>query len=61
MSKMIFLKKKIIGMYFGIKSYLKSNRYHTAKHPLSQFKNAEIPQLKRQSCLQPPTKVFLKG
>ena len=24
--------KKIIGMHFGTKSYLKSNRYHTAKH-----------------------------
>jgi hypothetical protein len=27
--------KKIIGMHFGTKSYLKSNRYHTAKHSLS--------------------------
>jgi hypothetical protein len=27
-------KKNIIGMYFGTKSYLKSNHYHTAKHPL---------------------------
>jgi hypothetical protein len=33
MSKMIFKKwKNIIGMYFDTKSYLKSNRYHTAKH-----------------------------
>jgi hypothetical protein len=33
MSKMIFKKwKNIIGMYFGTKSYLKSNHYHTAKH-----------------------------
>ena len=23
-------------MYFGTKSYLKSNHYHTPKHPLSQ-------------------------
>jgi len=22
-------------MYFGMKSYLKSNHYHTAKHPLN--------------------------
>jgi hypothetical protein len=22
-------------MHFGIKSYLKSNRYHTTKHPLN--------------------------
>jgi hypothetical protein len=37
MSKMIFKKwKNIIGMYFGTKSYLKSNYYHTAKHPNSQ-------------------------
>jgi len=26
--------KKIIGMYFGTKSYLKSNRKHTAKYVL---------------------------
>jgi hypothetical protein len=33
MSKMIFKKwKNIIGMYFSMKSYLKNNRYHTAKH-----------------------------
>jgi hypothetical protein len=25
-------KKNIISMYFGTKIYLKSNRYHTAKH-----------------------------
>jgi len=25
-------------MYFGTKSYLKSNYYHTAKHPLSTYK-----------------------
>ena len=32
---MIFKKwKNIIGMYFDTKSYLKSNHYHTAKHPL---------------------------
>jgi len=36
-SKMIFKKwKNIIGMYFSTKSYLKSNRYHTAKHTLSR-------------------------
>jgi hypothetical protein len=35
MSKIIFKKwKSIIDMYFGTKSYLKSNRYHTAKHTL---------------------------
>jgi len=35
-SKMILKKlKNIIGMHFGTKGYLKSNRYHTAKHPLS--------------------------
>jgi hypothetical protein len=35
MSKIIFKKwKNIIGMYFGTKSYLKSNCYHTAKHTL---------------------------
>ena len=35
MSKIIFKKwKNIIDMYFGTKSYLKSNHYHTAKHPL---------------------------
>jgi hypothetical protein len=36
MSKMIFKKKKknIIGMHFGTKSYLKSNRNHTAKQTL---------------------------
>jgi len=34
-SKMIFKKwKNIISIYFGTKSYLKSNHYHTAKHPL---------------------------
>jgi len=34
-SKIIFKKwKNIIGTYFGTKSYLKSNHYHTAKHPL---------------------------
>ena len=27
-------------MYFGMKSYLKSNRYHTAKH--TQFKSFRI-------------------
>jgi len=33
MSKIIFKKwKNIIGMYFGMKSYLKNNHYHTAKH-----------------------------
>jgi len=30
----IIKKKKIIGMYFGTKNYLKSNRYHTVKHTL---------------------------
>jgi hypothetical protein len=36
MSKMIFKKlKNIIDMYFGTKSYLKSNRNHTAKQTLS--------------------------
>jgi hypothetical protein len=30
-------KKNIISMYFGIKSYLKSTRNHTAKHTLSLF------------------------
>ena len=34
-SKIIFKKwKNVIGMYFGTKSYLKSNHYYTAKHPL---------------------------
>jgi hypothetical protein len=37
MSKMIFKKiKKIIGMHFNTKSYLKSNRYYTVKHPLNR-------------------------
>jgi len=27
--------KNIIGMYFGMKSYLKSTRNHTAKHALT--------------------------
>jgi len=26
-------------MYFGTKSYLKSNRYHTVKHTLSLWKH----------------------
>jgi hypothetical protein len=30
--------KKIIGMYFGTKSYLKSNYYDTAKHPQDELK-----------------------
>jgi hypothetical protein len=33
-SKIIFKNKKnIILMYFGMKSTLKNNRYHTSKHP----------------------------
>jgi len=33
MSKMIFKKiKKIIGMHFSTKSFLKNTRNHTAKH-----------------------------
>ena len=37
MSKIIFKKwKNIINMYFGTKSYLKSNHYHIAKHALTQ-------------------------
>jgi hypothetical protein len=40
MSKMIFKKlKNIIGMYFGTKSYLKSNHYHTVKHALNRLKS----------------------
>jgi hypothetical protein len=36
MSKIIFKKwKNIIGMHFGMKSYLKSTRNYTAKHALS--------------------------
>jgi hypothetical protein len=31
-------------MYFGTKSYLKSNRYHTAKHTI-KFKNIYINKL----------------
>jgi len=39
MSKIILKKiKKIISMYFDTKSYLKSNRYHTAKHIQSRQK-----------------------
>ena len=35
-SKMIFKKwKNIIDMLFGTKSYLKNNRYHTPKYPLT--------------------------
>jgi hypothetical protein len=35
-SKMIFFKKKkIIGMYFDTKNYLKSNRNYTAKQTLN--------------------------
>jgi len=38
MSKMIFKNwKNIISIYFGTKSYLKSNHYHTAKHPLNPW------------------------
>ena len=38
MSKIIFKKwKNIIGMYFGTKSYLKSNRYHTTKYTLKMW------------------------
>jgi hypothetical protein len=29
--------KKIIGMHFSTKSYLKNNRNHTAKHTLTQI------------------------
>ena len=40
MSKIIFKKwKNIIGMLFDTKSYLKSNRYYTPKHPLSRQKD----------------------
>jgi len=38
MSKIIFKKKKIIGMYFSTKNYLKSNRNHTPKHNLNPLK-----------------------
>ena len=31
-------------MYFGTKNYLKSNRYHTAKHFRKHDKNIEINQ-----------------
>jgi len=33
--------KKIIGMYFRMKNYLKSNHYHTVKHAINKtgFKN----------------------
>jgi hypothetical protein len=38
MSKIIFKKwKNIIDIYFGTKSYLKSNHYHTAKHALNEL------------------------
>ena len=41
-SKMIFKKwKNIIHMYFGTKSYLKSNCYHTAKHAINQEEGCE--------------------
>jgi len=43
MSKIIFKKwKNIIDMYFGTKSYLKSNHYHTAKHPPRTPLNATL-------------------
>jgi len=45
------------GIYDNLMCKFKVNTCLT----LSQFKNAKIPQLKRQSCPQPPTKVFLKG
>jgi hypothetical protein len=39
MSKIIFKKwKNIIGMHFGTKSYLKSNRYGTVKHTMQKGK-----------------------
>ena len=39
MSKIIFKKiKKIIGMHFGIKSYLKSNHNYTDKQALSSVR-----------------------
>ena len=40
---MIFKKwKNIIHMYFNTKSYLKSNRYHTAKHARSVLFNEKL-------------------
>jgi hypothetical protein len=36
-SKIIFLIKNIILIYFKIKNTLKNNRYHTFKHPLRIF------------------------
>jgi len=46
-SKIIFKKwKNIIGMYFGTKSYLKSNHYHTAKHPFHKVHCSSIMFLK---------------
>jgi hypothetical protein len=48
MLKMIFKEiKKIIGMYFGTKSYLKSNCYHTAKHTLRRRQSNKNLGLKR--------------
>ena len=42
-SKIIFKKwKNIIGMLFGTKSYLKSNRYYTLKHPLNLCQTSVI-------------------
>ena len=42
MSKIIFKKSKnIIGMYFGTKSYLKSNRNHTAKQAFNQVERRD--------------------
>jgi hypothetical protein len=29
-------------MYFDIKNYLKSNRYHTTKHPLTHAENKRV-------------------
>jgi len=33
-------------MYFGMKSYLKSNHNHTAKHTLNYFKKHKIKSIK---------------
>jgi hypothetical protein len=47
MLKIIFKKwKNIIGMYFSTKSYLKSNHYHTAKHPFHKLHCSSIMFLK---------------
>ena len=50
MSKMIFKNwKNVIDMYFGTKSYLKSNRYHITKHALKLTLQNMVSLLKKKN------------